>query len=700
MKYPLILLAILFAFLMLSALMYTVQASPSASNATFAVNSPLDATDANPGDGVCETGSGNGVCTLRAAIQEANNLPGADTITLPAMTFHLTLTGSYDDDEAVWGDFDITDDLTLNGQDSLTTIVDGNNLDRIFEVHYGSQVHFNQLTIQNGVAINSGINVASGGAIDNNGSLTVTNAIFRDNLAWRGGAISSYGTPTFTGTLTISNSQFISNTASSGGAIYVHFSFATLAHSVVQNNISTDGDGGGIRSWGGVMTIADSLIENPRAETERGGGIAHQSGTDMGDLSIINTIISGNIAYNGGGIYNWQPIFVQNSQIRNNIAYGRGGGIRADDTTVIIQSIIADNEAGTYGGGIAISYGDVSISQSTLQNNFAGEEGGGLHALNGQTWLTATAVVSNVATIRGGGIYIRENLDIVNGTISGNEAGTQAGGIYQTSAIGDGILNLRNSTLTNNIAPDTGGLLHADRGEVHIWNSIIAANSHYNCRGTAALISEGHNMVDRLDCPFNQTTDWVQTDPQLGPLQNNGGNTLTHALLPFSPAVDTAANQNCTSTDQRGILRPIDTTNNDTPRCDIGAYEYDGTNAWLTISDANVWENLDGTSVTITLPIHLWVAQAQPVTVSYTSASGTATAPDDYEPISGSLTFPPGNTTQTLDIVVHSNLPQEDKEFFYINLHTATNAAIWNDQGVVTIHDTYKNYLPIIHRSP
>jgi CSLREA domain-containing protein len=691
----LILLAILLPLLVLASLMHTLrtQASPTAPNATFTVNSTLDATDANPGDGVCETGSGNGICTLRAAVQEANNRPGADTITLPAMTLYLTITGNYDDDVAAWGDFDITDDLTINGLDTLTSIVDGNNLDRVFEIHDDSQVHFNQFTIQNGQATNGGTNISQGAAIYNAGTLTVTNAVFRDNLAFQGGAIANGGTAT----LNISNTHFISNTAGQGGAIYLYFSYATLSDSVIQNNIASNGDGGGIRSWGGVMTITDSLIEKNRAESERGGGIAHQSGTDMGELFVINTIISGNVAYSGGGIFNWKPILVQDSQIRNNIALGWGGGIRADDRALITNTIIADNEAGIYGGGIQ---GEVSVSNSTLQNNFAGDEGGGLHALVGQSWLTATAVVSNVATTRGGGIYIRENLTIINATISGNQAGTQGGAIYQTSAIGNGILNLTNSSLINNIAPDTGGLFHNDRGEVHIWNSIIAGNSHYNCRGTQAIISEGYNMVDRLDCPFNQPTDWQQTDPHLGPLQDNGGNVLTHALLPFSPAVDTADNNNCPSTDQRGILRPINTTGTGTPRCDIGAYEYDGTNAWLNITDATVWENLDGTPVTITIPIQLWVAQTQSVTVSYTSASGTATLPDDYQPISGSLTFPPGDIMQTLDIVIYSNLPQEDMEFFYINLTTATNAAIWDNQAIVTIHDTYKNYLPIINHEP
>jgi CSLREA domain-containing protein len=88
--------------------------------ATFTVNSTADAVDTNPGDGVCADGSGN--CTLRAAIMEANALPGADTITLPAGTYILTIPG-INEDAAATGDLDITADLTINGADTASTII-------------------------------------------------------------------------------------------------------------------------------------------------------------------------------------------------------------------------------------------------------------------------------------------------------------------------------------------------------------------------------------------------------------------------------------------------------------------------------------------------------------------------------------------------------------------------------------------------
>ena len=77
--------------------------------ADFTVNSTVDAVDANPGDGACATLGG--LCTLRAAVQETNARPGADTISVPPGTYVLAIPGA-GEDVSVTGDLDITDDLT------------------------------------------------------------------------------------------------------------------------------------------------------------------------------------------------------------------------------------------------------------------------------------------------------------------------------------------------------------------------------------------------------------------------------------------------------------------------------------------------------------------------------------------------------------------------------------------------------------
>src|SRR5206468_13059729 len=88
--------------------------------ASFTVNSTTDAVDASPGDGLCATSGGQ--CTLRAAIEEANALPGADIVNLPAGTYSISL-GAGDFNAA--SDLHITDELEIRGAGANQTFVDG-----------------------------------------------------------------------------------------------------------------------------------------------------------------------------------------------------------------------------------------------------------------------------------------------------------------------------------------------------------------------------------------------------------------------------------------------------------------------------------------------------------------------------------------------------------------------------------------------
>jgi CSLREA domain-containing protein len=81
---------------------------PPAQGVEFVVESAVDAIDDVPGDGVCASLADG--CTLRAAVMEANALPGADTIRIPGgLGVSLNLTGQYEDSAAT-GDLDISED--------------------------------------------------------------------------------------------------------------------------------------------------------------------------------------------------------------------------------------------------------------------------------------------------------------------------------------------------------------------------------------------------------------------------------------------------------------------------------------------------------------------------------------------------------------------------------------------------------------
>ena len=236
--------------------LFCVGINIDAEAATFVVDSTVDAVDATPGNGVCATSGA--ICTLRAAIQESNALAGADTVTVPAGTYTLTIAGT-SEDAAATGDLDITENLTLNGAGASTTIVDGNSLDRVFEI-LGVTASISGITIRNGNA------TVDGGGIDNGGTAILAEVTVSGNTAISGGGIANEPGAS----LTISDSTLSGNTASNrGGAIRDR-------GTAVLTNVTISGNNAGVN----------------------GGGIIFTNGT-----TLLNVTITGNTASNGGGVY-------------------------------------------------------------------------------------------------------------------------------------------------------------------------------------------------------------------------------------------------------------------------------------------------------------------------------------------------------------------------------------------------------------
>lgn len=162
----------------------------------------------------------------------------------------------------------------------------------------------------------------------------------------------------------------------------------------------------------------------------------------------------------------------------------------------------------------------------------------------------------------GGGIFnvINENETFVlsNSTISNNSANINGGGIVN---YGDGTLDFQNNTITYNSGNVGGGIYSYSAGVFSVKNNIIAHNVGGDCFNDFGTITDvGYNIMGDGSCDFTDGSD-----PMLGPLQDNGGATFTHALLPGSPAID-AGDTNLTI-DQRGVTRPQGSAD------DIGAYE-------------------------------------------------------------------------------------------------------------------------------
>ncbi|QDU51944.1 choice-of-anchor Q domain-containing protein [Gimesia panareensis] len=308
--------------------------------------------------------------------------------------------------------------------------------------------------------------------------------------------------------------------------------------------------------------------------------------------------------------------------------------------------------------GVEAGSGTVTISNSTISNNFAGT--------------------------RGGGLLNEDPIELSNVTISGNEAGKEGGGIHNS-----GELTINNTTIYNNTTEGSGGGIHsvADTATVDVKNTIVAGNqalvSGDDVEGV--FTSQGHNLIGSRGNSvgfvdgFNSDivgSDAQHIDPFLSPLQDNGGPTFTHALLPGSLAIDAGDNTDGVDIDQRGALRPTDTTS------DIGAYEI--VTPTISITDVSQVETNSGTTE-FEFVVSLSNANVDEVSVDFETSNGTAVAGIDYAFTTGRVTFSAGETTQVVRVLVNGDTDVEDHETFFVNLFNANGAAIADDQGLGTI---------------
>ncbi len=254
--------------------------------------------------------------------------------------------------------------------------------------------------------------------------------------------------------------------------------------------------------------------------------------------------------------------------------FSSGGGavLVGAGNLVISNSVFTDNHAASSLGGAISTFGNTTIIGTSISNNTA-EHGGGIWS-GGPLSIVRSTVSANAAT-NGGGIYIEHDAVILaQSTISGNTA-LQGGGVGGSS----GSLSLRSTTLTSNFASLIGGGVSFG-GSVSAANSILAGNSapvFYDCDGPV-FTSYGHNVSSGC---LASTTDIVVSVAQFfaeviePTLKNNGGPTMTHALIERGRAVDAGYCPGET-VDQRGFARPYDDTRmaNAVDGCDIGAFEW------------------------------------------------------------------------------------------------------------------------------
>ena len=305
------------------------------------------------------------------------------------------------------------------------------------------------------------------------------------------------------------------------------------------------GNGGGIYSTG-TLTLDGAVLQNN--QTGRGGNGGH--------------ITDGGFGGNGGGIYSrGATLSLDHSLIQNNqtgeggdgdLSDGRGGGgggiFSNGNTLTLDNSVVQNNKSGDgLGGGIYSVVDSAQISTSSIHNNDSTSNGGGIYIQSATVFTVDSSTFSNNNARFGGGISAASSdATINNSTFSGNVA-EAAGGILTDNSN----FIILDSTITDNEATDWGGgVANSFTSSISIGNTILAGNTAVTdpdgaSRLNATVTSLGHNIIGD-DSGFGFTaiaSDQVGTtaspiDPMLGPLGDNGGPTLTHSLIPGSPAID------------------------------------------------------------------------------------------------------------------------------------------------------------------
>jgi hypothetical protein len=548
--------------LMLTILLLTISAI-NATAATFTV------TNTN----------NSGAGSLRQAIADSNAAAGSDTITFDPAVFNtpqtITLANPILVSPATG------ESLTITGPGANLLTIRGNGAGDFTGQIFNRNANTSHALLLSGMTLtNAGFSAVTNDNTGAQSSLTVTNVSFVANAnAFGGGAISNAAT------LTVTGSTFINNMTSSGGGsgsngggaiqsstnnvnIPVTITGSTFTGNTA--NSSFAGSGGAVRNITGSMTITNSTFTNNSALED--GGAVSNSGT----LSISGSNFTGNSATG---------------------ANAEGGAVSSFTgfALTIASSVITGNSAASDGGGVYAAFGGTTtITNTTVSNNTANSDnntngnGGGLHfrADAGTATISASTINGNRAlgnatsAGNGGGIDVSSVMNLTNSTVSGNTAGRNGGGIH-ASGVSTAIVTIVSSTIVNNTAAvDGGGVVRAGTSNpVNFRNTIVARNSD---DGTApdifgTVVSQGYNLIENTSGAIitgDASGNIIGIDPNIGPLQNNGGLTFTHALLDGSPAIDKGSSSNL-MTDQRGAARPYDNPSipNAFDGADIGAFE-------------------------------------------------------------------------------------------------------------------------------
>jgi hypothetical protein len=326
----------------------------------------------------------------------------------------------------------------------------------------------------------------------------------------------------------------------------------TQANANPGDDTITFGVTGTINLTGALPSLSSNIdIQGPGASSltvrRDTGGEYRIFTVDSGTtVALSGLVITNGYDYGlGGGIYNNGMLTLNNSNVSSN-----GSGIGNTGTLTLNSSTISGN----WDGGGIWNAGALTLNNTSVSDNYDVEldEAGGIYNY-GTVTLNNSTLSGNECDWFGGGIYNNSGaLTLNNSTVNGNRGSFGGGGIYNSG----GTLTLNNSTLSGNYAGNgsRGGGVY---GSLTARNTIIAGNTASSGPDLYGnLASQGHNLIGNTQGGSGfDATDLLDMDPLLGPLQDNGGPTRTHALLAGSPALYAGDPAQLGVPDQRGVVR-------------------------------------------------------------------------------------------------------------------------------------------------
>lgn len=355
------------------------------------------------------------------------------------------------------------------------------------------------------------------------------------------------------------------------------------------DRLAIDGSSAGrvlVHTGDGKLEISGLTITNGKyRDGPYGGGCIYA----QHNLVLIDSVLSScmvnvtgdNTAF-GGGAYVGGGAFLTNSVVtgntaRANAARAYGGGVWARSVVLsysrIVGNVATNDDGSRARGGGLFAWINAGIAASTISGNRADTDGGGAFLAGeqiGHGEIEASTISDNEAQGWGGGVFAAlTDFEISNSTISGNRGG-QGGGIAFNSHSA-----ITHSTVTGNQAFSGAGLFSVGGMDVTLRGSVVAGNSGREGYLAADIAADNdqaetagtRNLVGTSTIAL--PNDTLHDDPRLGPLQDNGGPTATHALLDGSPAIDRGGNSDLPF-DQRGagFSRVVGAS------ADIGAFEF------------------------------------------------------------------------------------------------------------------------------